>query len=81
MQSQSLEGLLTLEEISKTLKNMKSDKSPGADGFTAEFLKVFWKDLGHFVARSLNYAFICGTMSVTQKQGIITCIPKEDKLP
>lgn len=43
-QSQSLEGLLTLEEISKTLKNMKSDKSPGSDGFTAEFFKVFWKD-------------------------------------
>jgi len=36
-QSQSLEGLLTLKEILITLKNMKHDKSPGSDGFTAEF--------------------------------------------
>ena len=53
---------------------MKHDKSPGSDGFTAEFFKVFWKDLGHFIVRSLNYGFTSGTMSFTQKQGIITCI-------
>ena len=64
-QSQSLEGLLTLKEILITLKNMKHDKSPGSDGFTAEFFKVFWKDLGHFIVRSLNYGFTSGTMSVT----------------
>ena len=43
------------------------------------FFKVFWKDLGHFIVRSLNYGFTSGTMSVTQKQGIITCIPKDNK--
>ena len=29
--------------------------------------------------RSVNYGFYCGKMSVTQRQGVITCIPKEGK--
>ena len=27
--------------------------------------------------RSINYGFYCGQMSVTQRQGVITCIHKE----
>ena len=41
--------------------------------------KFFWKDIGHFLVRSINYGFRSGEMSITQKEGIITCIPKEDK--
>ena len=58
---------------------MKNDKSPGSDGFSSNFYKFFWKDIGHFVLRSLNYGFLTNELSVTQKQGIITCIPKGDK--
>ena len=32
-----LEKQITIDEIGNTLKNMKNDKSPGPDGFTAEF--------------------------------------------
>lgn len=31
------------------------------------FIKMFWNTIGH------------GALTVTQKQGIITCIPKENK--
>lgn len=65
---------------------MANNKSPGSDGFTAEFFKVFWKNLGHFIVRSLNHGYEIwnhgyeiGELSFTQKQGIITCIPKEGK--
>ena len=78
-QANRLEGLLTLEEISCTLKNMKNGKSPGLSGFSAEFFKVFWKQLGVFVLRSLNHGYTIGELSITQKQGIITCIPKDNK--
>ena len=32
-----------------------------------------------FILRSLNYAYRTDSLSVTQKQGIITCIPKPNK--
>ena len=35
----SLEGEITLAEASLALKNMKNYKSPGSEGFTAEFFK------------------------------------------
>lgn len=78
-QAINLEGLLTLREISDVLKSMKNEKSPGLSGFSAEFFKVFWKQLSNFVLRSLNLGYMKGELSVTQKQGIITCIPKENK--
>jgi exonuclease III len=43
-QAQSIEGILTLEELTASLNNMKSDKSPGPDGFTVEFYKAFWPE-------------------------------------
>ena len=43
--SKLLEGEITYQELSSALKNMKKSKSPGSDGFTAEFFKFFWKDL------------------------------------
>ena len=55
---------------------MKNGKSPSNDGFTSEFFKFFWSDLGHFILRSLNFAYLNDCLSVTQKEGIITSIPK-----
>ena len=48
---------------------MKNDKSPGLDGFTVEFLKFFWIDLGNFILRSLNFGYKYGNLSRTQKTG------------
>ena len=77
--SDTLEGRIRLEEASKALKNMKNGKSPGTDGMTVDFFKFFWKDIGHFVIRSLNEGFEIGKMSITQREGMIICIPKGDK--
>ena len=74
-----IEGELTEGEVLKALKHMQNDKSPGSSGYTSEFYKFFWRDIGSFVVRSLNYGFRSGQLSVTQRQGIITCIPKEGK--
>lgn len=74
-----LEGIITREEALAALKGMKNDKSPGTDGFSAEFFKFFWKDIGHFLIRSLNFGFSKGELSITQKQGIISILPKGTK--
>ena len=77
--AKNLEGLITKHEALLALKSMKNDKSPGSDGFNVEFFKFFWKDLGDFLLKSLNLAFHKGELSETQKQGIITILPKGDK--
>ena len=58
---------------------MKNNKSPGSDGFSVEFFKFFYKDIIVFIRRAINEGYRLGKLSVTQTQGIITCIPKGDK--
>ena len=77
--SKELEGEILYSEYGFALKNMKNNKSPGLDGFTVEFFKFFWTDIGHFILQSLNYGYRNGSLSITQKQGVITCIPKQNK--
>ena len=77
-QKNGLEGPLTFEELTNTLKSMANRKSPGTDGFTVEFFKFFWNDIGKLILKSLNEAYDDGELSIVQRQGIITCIPKEN---
>ena len=78
-EQQSIEGPLLYSEMLSSLKRMSNNTSPGNDGFTVEFFKFFWNDLGWFLVRSINYAYDNGELSITQKQGVITCIPKGNK--
>ena len=78
-EKQKCEGLLTPEECASAIKNMKNGKSPGTDGFTVEFYKFFWNKIKNNVVDSLNYAFSKGELSLDQRRGIITLIPKKDK--
>ena len=73
------EGLLTTTECGEALKEFKNNKSPGTDGFTAEFYKFFWGQIKEIVIQSLNYAYSTGDLSIEQKRGIISLIPKKDK--
>ena len=72
------EGALTQKECLEALKKMESEKTPGTDGLPAEFYKVFWKDISSFLISALNYAFVSGCLSVTQRRGVIKLIPKKD---
>ena len=74
-----IEGNLSYSELTKSLKSSKNGKSPGPDGFTVEFYNFFWKDIGHFLLKSFNHSFITENISITQKQGIISIIPKGHK--
>ena len=58
---------------------MINGKSPGSDGYTVDFYKFFWKDIGPFVFRSLFYGYHSGKFSEFQYQSVITCISKEGK--
>lgn len=58
---------------------MKNNKSPGSDGFTAEFYKFFWADLKNYITKAINQIFLRGELPVSQRLGVISCLPKGDK--
>ena len=71
--------MISKEECLTALKEFKNNKTPGTDGFSAEFYKFFWSDLGTEMTASFNYAFQKGSLSISQKRGIISLIPKKNK--
>ena len=50
------------------------NKSPGTDGLSTEFYKVFWKDISFYLLNALNHAYMKGCLSITQGREIITLI-------
>ena len=73
------EGLVSENECLNALKEFKNAKSPGSDGFSAEFYRFFWPELGPEMVASFNYGFRTGTLSISQRRGIISLIPKKNK--
>ena len=57
----------------------KNNKTPGSDGFTIEFYRSFSDVIGQIMVDCFNYAFENGSLSITQKLGVISLIPKKDK--
>ena len=75
----SLEHDFTFEELKEAVSSFLDNKTPGEDVFTKEFYESFihliWRDL----LNSYNAAFqIKWVLSISQKRGIITLIPKAD---
>ena len=70
---------ISLEEIGRALKELKNGKSPGSDGFPPDFYKFFWSDLKVLVFESLMFAVDKGELSIDQRRGVISLIPKKDK--
>ena len=58
---------------------MESNKSPGSDGLLAEFYKVIWNDINQYLLNASNCAYTKGLLSITQRRGLITLIPKKNR--
>ena len=77
--AKTCEGVMSVQECELALNAMENNKTPGTDGLTPEFYRYFWNLLGSFMVSSFNYAFRNGTLSISQRQGIISFIPKKKK--
>jgi len=75
LEQQECGGPLKETEFWESLKLMQSNKRPGSDGLSAEFYKLFWKEIHPYLLNSLNYAYRNGLLSVTQRRGLIILIP------
>ena len=73
-----LEGEITVNECQDILRTFKRGKLPGDDGFTWEFYNCFFDILGQDLVDSFNASYNAGEMSISQRRGVITLIPKQD---
>ena len=78
-ESLKLEGTISSQELTKYLKNTRNNVSPGSTGFTGDFYKFYYNSLKTRIVDSINYSFKIGSISVANKLGIITLIPKGEK--
>lgn len=66
-------------ELTKSIKSMKNGRSPGTDGLTSEFYKLFYIDIKEILLSSINYELQTGKLSIEKRRGILTLIPKKEK--
>ena len=78
-QKSSMDGNITLQEMTKYLKKCKNNVAPGSTGFTNEFFKFFWRDIKYFVINYVDFVFEKNRLAVSQSLGIISIIPKGEK--
>ena len=74
-----LEEKITMEEVSKTLRNTKNNVAPGAGGFSGSFYKVFWCLIKWIVLGAIHEIFENRELPNTVRLGIIALIPQGDK--
>jgi hypothetical protein len=74
-----LTNKLSEEEIWKAITTSQDNKSPGTDGLTNNFYKAFWHQIKKYLLNSYNHTLENGNLSISQKQGVISLIPKANK--
>ena len=68
---------VTGEEIKKVLFSMPKDKSPGPDGYTAEFYKSTWEFIGKDFVMAIQSFFAKGFLPKGVNSTILALIPKK----
>ena len=66
-----------INEAKKVLDKMKNNKSPGSDGLPKEFYVEMWDTIGPDLVETLNNNIIGGTMTESQREGIIKLLYKK----
>ena len=62
----------------KILETFQNDKAPGEDRFTVEFYSYFFELLRNDLIASFSEAHEKGELSISQRRGLVTLIPKDD---
>ena len=76
-----LDSPLSKKELFEVITSMNFNKTPGFDGLPVEFYVAFWPDISDLLLDSFNFSLRNGSMSASQRNGIITLLPKKDKDP
>ena len=72
---------ITSKQIETVIRNLPANKSPGPDGFTAEFYQKFREDLTPILLKLLQKTAEEVKLPYSFYEATITLSPKPDKMP
>ena len=74
-----LNSMISAEEVSDAVLDLKNNKCPGPDGIPIDFYKVFWKYLRNNLIQVIEYNYNTKSMHKSASQGVLNLIPKKNK--
>ena len=74
------EGIISEDEVFKSLKSIKNNKLPGNDGLCKEFYECFWDEVKKSFLVSIHKAFLNQELSISQKQVEMKMLEKKTKI-
>ncbi len=79
MERDSCDRCIAEKEMLNSLKQLHNNKTPGTDVLPPYFYKFVWIYIKLLLIESIKNATKSGELSIEQKRGIITLLPKKDK--
>jgi hypothetical protein len=79
IEKDSCEGEITMDECKMAVSNLKDNKSPGLDGITSEFYKMFWPIIGTLIVDVFNESLNSGILPPSERIAVISLIFKKGK--
>ena len=73
------EQQITQLEVEQAIKSMKNNKTPGQDGISVDFYKVFWTKISKIFMQLIEQVFSDGILHQSARKGILNLIPKAEK--
>ena len=79
--SESIDRPIDIDELTKIVESLKTNKSPGWDGLSSEFFIKFWVELGPTLLKVLDEAYETMLLPPSMRIGVISLIPKPKPPP
>ncbi|GKF91144.1 hypothetical protein Tco_0274845, partial [Tanacetum coccineum] len=76
LQKEDLERSVTYDEIKRAVWDCSTNKSPGPDGFTFDFIRRYWKGVDKDVVKAVEEFFVSSKFPPGSNSSLITLIPK-----